>query len=91
MLYYHPHEVSVTLKKTKTSKHVRGLSAVATVAAGYGGDMNEDLACDLLDDMDFCYNRLCCRAMECMLLEFERMVKEVMREQELGISELLTG
>ena len=37
----------------KTNKDARKLAAIAVVAAGYGGDMDEELCNELLDDMDF--------------------------------------
>lgn len=39
----------------------RKLAAVTIVAGGYGGDMPEDQAYDLLDDTDFYYNMVKCR------------------------------
>ena len=35
----------------------RKLAAITIVAGGYGGDMPEDQAYDLLDDIDFYYNK----------------------------------
>lgn len=71
-----PYEISMSIKKTKISKQVKMLSAIATVAAGYGGDMPEDLACELLDDMDFSNNKVCCRRIESMLPQLYKMVEE---------------
>ena len=39
----------------------RKLAAITIVAGGYGGDMPEDQAYDLLDDIDFFYNKVKCR------------------------------
>lgn len=36
----------------RSEKDARKLAAIALVAAGYGGDMDEELANALLDDMD---------------------------------------
>ena len=41
----------------RTDKDARKLAAIAVVAAGYGGDMDEELCNELLDDMDFHYIR----------------------------------
>lgn len=55
------------------SSHLRGdkdarkLAAISVVAAGYGGDMDEEMANELLDDMDFYYNKVKCRKIEGML------------------------
>ncbi len=35
------------------------LAVIAVVASGYGGDMDEDLCNEHLDDMNFHYNREC--------------------------------
>jgi hypothetical protein len=51
----------------RTDKDVRKLAAIAVVAAGYGGDMDENLSNELLDDMDFHYNKVKCPKIEGML------------------------
>ena len=51
------------------------LAAVSVVAAGYGGDMDEELANELLDDMDFHYNKVKCRKIEGMLPKLMKMVE----------------
>ena len=49
----------------KAEKDARKLAAIALVAAGYAGDMDEELANELLDDMDFDrYGKVKCRAIE---------------------------
>lgn len=55
------------------------LAAVSVVAAGYGGDMDEELANALLDDMDFFNNRVKCRKIEQMLPKLMKMVEGEMR------------
>ena len=45
----------------RTEKDARKLAAISIVAAGYAGDMPEDLCDELLDDMDFCYSKVKCR------------------------------
>ena len=48
-------------------KEARKLAAIAVVAAGYGGDMDEELANELLDDMDFDrYGKVKCPKIEGM-------------------------
>lgn len=37
----------------REEKNSRKLAAISIVAAGFGGDMDEDMANELLDDMDF--------------------------------------
>ena len=64
------------------SSHLRGekdarkLAAISVVAAGYGGDMDEELANSLLDDMDFDrYGKVKCRKIEGMLPKLMKMVE----------------
>ena len=63
------------------SSHLRGekgaskLAAIAVVAAGYGGDMDEASCNELLDDMDFHYNKVKCRKIEQMLPKLMKMVE----------------
>lgn len=56
----------------------RKLAIIAIVAAGYGGDMPEALANELLDDMDFHYNKVKCRKIEQLLPRLNQMVTEEM-------------
>ena len=62
--------------------HLRGekgtskLAAIAVVAAGYGGDMDEELANAILDDMDFDkYGKVKCPKIEQMLPKLMKMVE----------------
>jgi len=63
----------------RTDKDARKLAAIAVVSAGYGGDMDEELANVLLDDMDFHYNKVKCRKIEGMLPKLMKMVEEEVR------------
>ena len=63
----------------RTDKDARKLAAIAVVAAGYGGDMDEELCNELLDDMDFHYNKVKCRKIEGMLPKLMKMVEGEMR------------
>ena len=60
-------------------KDGRMLAAIAVVAGGYGGDMPEALANELLDDMDFYNNKVKCRKIEQMLPKLMKMVEGEMR------------
>lgn len=62
----------------RKDKDARKLSAIGVVAAGYGGDMPEDLANGLLDDIDFFNNKVKCRKIEQMLPKLMKMVEEEM-------------
>ena len=64
----------------RTDKDARKLAAIAVVAAGYGGDMDEELANALLDDMDFDrYGKVKCPMIEQMLPKLMKMVEGEMR------------
>ena len=63
----------------RAEKDARKLAAIAVVAAGYGGDMDENLSNELLDDMDFHYNKVKCRKIEGMLPKLMKMVEGEMR------------
>ena len=49
---------------------------MAVVAGGYGGDMPEELCNELLDDMDFHYNRVKCRKIEALVPKLMKMVEK---------------
>ena len=63
----------------RADKDARKLAAIAVVAAGYAGDMDEELCNELLDDMDFHYNKVKCRKIEQMLPKLMKMVEGEMR------------
>lgn len=63
-----------------TDKDARKLSAVFIVAGGYGGDMPESLADELLDDIDFHYNRVKCRKIEQMLPQLNKRVEAELQD-----------
>lgn len=66
-----------------TDKDARKLAAITVVASGYGGDMEEDLADELLDDMDFYYNKVKCRKIEQMLPLLNSMVEGEIKNMEI--------
>ena len=45
------------------------------VAAGYAGDMPEELANALLDDIDYHFNKVKCRKIEQMMPQLMKMVE----------------
>ena len=64
----------------KTEKDTPKLAAISLVAAGYAGDMPEELVNELLDDMDFDrYGKVKCRAIEHMMPKLMKMVESEMR------------
>lgn len=56
--------------------------AISVVAGGVGGDMPDDLANELLDDMDFSYNKVCCRKIERMSPLLNKMVEKELEDME---------
>ena len=48
----------------------------AIVAGGYGGDMPEDQAYDILDDIDFYYDKVKCRKIEKLMPVLSKLVTE---------------
>ena len=59
----------------REEKDSRKLAAISVVAAGFGGDMDEELANELLDDMDFHYNKVNCRKIELIVPKLMKMVE----------------
>lgn len=70
----HPYELAAVAHNAAIASKVRKLQAIAMVAAGYGGDMNDDTVDDILDDMDFTYNnKVCCPMIDRMLPQLQKM------------------
>jgi hypothetical protein len=73
-----------TLPMILNSSHLRGekeaskLAAISVVAAGYAGDMDEDLANELIDDIDYHFNKVKCRKIELMMSQLMKMVESEM-------------
>jgi hypothetical protein len=63
----------------RADKDARKLAAIAVVAAGYAGDMDEELANELLDDMDFVNNKVKCRKIEQMMPRLMGFVEREMK------------
>ena len=62
----------------RTEKDARKLAAIALVAAGYAGDMDEKLANELLDDIDYSFSKVKCRKIEQMMPQLMKMVESEM-------------
>ena len=63
----------------REEKDSRRLAAIAVVAAGFAGDMPEELADILIDDIDYHYNKVKCRQIELIMPKLMKMVEEEMR------------
>ncbi len=64
----------------REEKDSRKLVAITIVAAGYGGDMPEELADILLDDIDYLANKVKCRQIELLMPKLMKMVEDEMKE-----------
>ena len=62
-----------------TDKSAPKLAAMAIVAGGYGGDMPTNKCDELLDDMDFCNDKVKCSKIERMLPKLNKMVETEQR------------
>ena len=62
----------------RSEKDARKLAAIALVAAGYAGDMPENLCNALLDDIDYSFNKVKCRKIESMMPQLMKMVESEM-------------
>ena len=59
----------------RDEKDSRKLAAISVVAAGFGGDMPEELADILIDDIDYNYNKVKCRHIELIMPKLMKMVE----------------
>lgn len=55
---------------------MNAFTAITIVAGGYDGDMPEDQAYNLLDDIDFYYNKMKCCKIEKLLPVLSKLVIE---------------
>ena len=62
----------------RAEKDARKLAAIALVAAGYAGDRDEELANELLDDIDDHFNKVKCRKIEGLMPKLMKMVESEM-------------
>ena len=62
----------------RADKDARKLAAISVVATGYGGDMPEELANELLDDIDYHFNKVKCRKIEQMMPKLMEFVEDEM-------------
>ncbi len=62
----------------REEKDSRKLAAISVVAAGFGGDMPEELANILLDDIDYVNDKVKCRKIEQIMPRLMKMVESEM-------------
>ena len=71
-----PYELAAAARNAAIASKVGKLLGIATIAAGYGGDMDDNIVDDILDDMDFDrYNNVCCPLIEQMMPQLNKMVE----------------
>ena len=74
-----PYELAEAARNAAIASKVGKLLGIATVAVGYGGDMDDDTVDAILDDMDFDrYNNVCCPLIEQMMPQLNKMVEQEM-------------
>lgn len=74
-----PYELQQAMHRPPMAKTARRLQAVAIVALGYSGDMPDEQAIDILDDLDFLNNTVYSSLIEEMLPLLQRMVEDELR------------
>ena len=74
-----PYELAAAARNAAIASKVRKLQVIGMVAAGYGGDMEDDTVDDILDDMDFDRNnKVCSHVIERMMPQLNTMVEREM-------------
>lgn len=67
------YELAAAARNAAIASKVGKLLGIATVAVGYGGDMDDDTVDAILDDMDFDrYNNVCCPLIEQMMPQLNK-------------------
>lgn len=71
-----PYKLAAAARNAAIASKVRKLQTIGMVAAGYGGDMDDDTVDDILDDMDFDRNsKVCGHVIERMVSQLSKMVE----------------
>ena len=72
-----PYELAAAARNAAIASKVRKLQAIGMVAAGYGGDMEDDTVYDILDDMDFDRNnKVRSHIIELMMPQLKQLVEQ---------------
>lgn len=75
------YELAAASRNAVIASKIRKLQGIAMVAAGHGGDMDNDTVDDILDDMDFDRNsKVCCPIIEQMMPRLDKMVERGIRD-----------
>ena len=71
-----PYELAAAARNAAIASKVRKLQAIGMVAAGYGGDMDDDIVDDILEDMDFDHNnKVYSHVIELMMPQLNQLVE----------------
>lgn len=71
-----PYELAAAARNAVIATKVRKLQVIGMVAAGYGGDMEDDTVDDILDDIDFDRkNKVCSHVIELMMPQLNQLVE----------------
>ena len=71
-----PYELAAAARNAAIASKVRKLQVIGMVAAGYGGDMEDDTVNDILDNMDFDRNnKVCSHVIELMMPQLNKFVE----------------
>ena len=71
-----PYELAAAARNAAIASKVGKLLGIATVAVGYGGDMDDDTVDDVLDDMDFDRNnKVCSHVIERMMPQLNQLAE----------------
>ena len=77
-IQYEMQPIILSASHLRANKDARELAAISMVAAGYAGDMDEEFANELLDDIDYFNDKVKCRKIEQMMPKLMEMVESEM-------------
>ena len=72
-------QITAGVYSLHNDKDARKLAGITMIAAGYAGDMSEDLCNDLLDDIDFHFNKAGAARLNRCSLNYTRWLRKRLR------------
>lgn len=74
-----PYELAAAARNSAITSKISKLQAIGIVAAGYGGDMDDDTVDEILDSLDFDFNnKVCCPVIEWMLPQLNKIAERAL-------------
>jgi hypothetical protein len=70
-----PYVLNIDMNDLVKGKSTKKLCASSIVSVGYAGDMEDDLADELLDDIDFRFNKVHCHKIELLLPQLDKLME----------------